>query len=228
FQTYSIFPFGGMNQQDARTAIEDSEAFWLENLVWTGKASLRTLWDHGDAIFTAPGGTTIVYYAFYNIGDTDFAAVFLSDGTAYQVNVDTHHFDLISGVPGTFYNGGQLPVAQQSGNLFLLIANNLTPNSYWIWDGSVLYGAGTLGPFQIGDLTSGGLGYTSAPAVRFFGGAGSGATGVATVIDGAVTSVQVTNPGIGYVPGDNVQLAFSGGGSDSSALLSVTLSSATV
>jgi hypothetical protein len=227
-QFYSAFPFAGMNQQDARTAIEDSESYWCENLIWTGRASLRSLWDRGNTLFSDPGGRQIVYFKWYNIGEDDFCAVFFNDGTALQVAFPSGAQTGISAVLGTFYNGGQLPVAQQSGNLFLLIANNLTPNDYWIWDGQVLYGAGTLGPFQVGDLTSSGLGYTSAPAVRFFGGSGTGATGTATVVNGAVTSVQVTNPGTGYVPGDQVQIAFSGGGSDSSALLQAVLTAGTV
>lgn len=55
-----------------------------------------------------------------------------------------------------------------------------------------------------------GTGYTSAPAVSFTGGGGTGATAVAVVTEGKVTAVQVTNPGSGYTTAPTV--AFTGGG----------------
>lgn len=47
-------------------------------------------------------------------------------------------------------------------------------------------------------LVDGGAGYTNAPAVAFVGGSGHGAAGTATVSNGVVTAIIVTNPGIGY------------------------------
>ena len=49
-------------------------------------------------------------------------------------------------------------------------------------------------------LTFGGAnsGYIDAPVVVITGGAGSGATAVATVSGGQVTGIQITNPGNGY------------------------------
>jgi hypothetical protein len=37
------------------------------------------------------------------------------------------------------------------------------------------------------------------------------------VNNGGIAEINITNPGTGYLPGDVVQLAFSGGGSDTSA-----------
>jgi FtsP/CotA-like multicopper oxidase with cupredoxin domain len=59
-------------------------------------------------------------------------------------------------------------------------------------------------------LTSGGTGYTSAPAVSFVGGGGTGAAATATVSGGAVNYVALTNPGSGYSSAPVV--AFTGGG----------------
>ena len=228
FQTYSANPFGSMNQQDARTAMDDNEFFWLENFILTGKGSLRTLWDIGPALYTRVSTATIVYFQWFNIGKLSYCAVFLSDGTAVQVAYPGGAITTMSSVPGTFYSGTQLPVACQSGEQYLLISNNITANNYWIWDGGVLYAAGTIGPYQIGDITDSGTGYTSAPTVTFYGGAGTGATGTAQVTDGNVVSITVTNPGTGYDPGDQVQVAFSGGGSDSNAILTATLAAGTI
>ena len=221
---WSCFPLnGGMNQQDARTALQDSEFYWLENFISLGRANMRTLWDKGVPLYTAPGSLEIVYFAWFNLGPTDYVAIFLSDGTAVQVQQSNAAVTVISSVPSTFYTGGQLPFAVQSGAQYLLICNNTTPNAYWIWDGTILYQTGSVAPYQIGDITNAGSGYSSAPFVTPFGGSGTGVTVTATVANGSVTSLQVTNPGTGYQPGDVVQLAFQGGGSDGSAILQAVL-----
>lgn len=228
FKLFSPFPFAGMNQQDSRTAMDDTELFLRENFVRVGKANLRTVWDKGDPIYTVPAGSglTIVSHGFYNIGATNYAVVFLSDGTAVQINVLTEEQTVISDQDAMFYAGGQLPAFSQWGSQYLLISNNIDSNSYWIWDGTVLFSAGTLGP-QV-DITSGGAGYNSAPTVTTFGGTGSDATFEASIANGAVVSVVVTDPGSGYSPADTVQLAFSGGGSDTSAQLDAVLTAGSI
>ena len=118
-QFFSPWPFAGMNQQDARTALQDQEFFWIENLFLTGNASLRSLWDIGTALYTAPVGKTIVYFAWYNLGTTYYVSVFLSDGTAVQVQQTNGAVTTISATSGTFYTGGQLPFAVQSGAQYL-------------------------------------------------------------------------------------------------------------
>lgn len=48
------------------------------------------------------------------------------------------------------------------------------------------------------NITDGGAGYVSAPAVTISGGGGSGATATATVSGGAVVSITINNAGTGY------------------------------
>lgn len=222
--------FSGMNQSASRMMMQNEEFFWLENFIKTGDGALRTLWDKGAPIYTAPVGKKIVYFYFFNIASTNYAAVFLNDGTAIQVNTSTLANTTISSVANTFYNTSlspQLPVCGQWGSQYLLIANNITPNSYWVWDGGVLYGSGNLAPSV--EITNGGSNYTSAPNVTAFGGSGTGATFVATVNSGSVVSIKMTNPGTGYEPGDVVQLYFDGaGGSDSSAELTSSITAGIV
>ena len=55
-------------------------------------------------------------------------------------------------------------------------------------------------------LTSGGSGYTSAPAVTITGN-GSGATATATVSGGAVTAITITSAGSGYTTGATITIA---------------------
>jgi hypothetical protein len=226
FKMATSFPFSGMNQEASRIGIEDAEFFYRENFIKIGPGRLRTIWDVGVPIYTAPSGKTIVWFIFFNIAAVNYAAVFLSDGTADQVNVATLAITHISTVAGTFYAGTQLPAACQSGSQYLLIVNNITSNSYWIWDGTVLYTAGSLGPGVT--ITSGGAGYSSAPTVTAYGGTGSGATFSPSIANGSVVSVVLTNPGTGYSPGDVVQLAFTGGGSNTSAKLTAVLQGAVI
>ncbi len=221
YKVFSPFPFGSMDQQSARTALEENEFYNLENYIRVGNGNLRTVWDKGAALYTVPNGKTIVYFYFYNLGATNYVIVFLSDGTAVQVDSVTQAQTVVSANANTFYTGGQLPACCQWGSLYLLISNNITSNSYWVWDGTLLYQAGSLGPGVT--LTSGGAGYSSTPSITAFGGSGHGATAVATISNGSVVNVKITNAGTGYLPGDIVQFAFSGGGSDSSAILTAVL-----
>jgi hypothetical protein len=70
-------------------------------------------------------------------------------------------------------------------------------------------------------LTSGGSGYTSAPAVTFVGGGGSGATANATL---TITDIALTAPGSGYTtaPAVNISDIGTGAGATAKATLTVT------
>ena len=48
-------------------------------------------------------------------------------------------------------------------------------------------------------ITNAGYGYTTTPQVKFIGGGGNGATGIASIGDGIVGIITVTNSGSGYV-----------------------------
>lgn len=223
---FNLNQFKGLNTKSPRMAIDDQEMAWCENFFPIAPGNLRTMWDIGSSIYTAPNGKTVVYFFFYNIASTQYCAVFLSDGTAFQINVATHASTTISSAANTFYTGTTLPVAQQYGNQYILIANTNTTNDYWVWDGVALYGSGGLAPNVT--ITYSGSGYSSAPTIYFYGGSGSGAAGTATVTSGSVTSIQITNAGTGYSPGDIVEVHFTGGGSDISAQLTPVLTATTI
>lgn len=220
YKTYSPFPFGGMNQQASRVAIDDQEFYWLENMMRIGSARLRTTPDKGPARFSS--SKTIIEGFSYNLGGVSYHALFFSDGTAVQLNPVTTVTTPISNIVGTFYQtGAPLPAKTYSGHQYLVIANNFGPNNYWLWDGAILYTAGGVSP--IVTVTDGGSGYTSPPLVSIIGGHGSGATFLATIEGGSVVSIQVLTPGTGYQPGDFVQLIINGGGTDSGAGLNANL-----
>lgn len=66
-------------------------------------------------------------------------------------------------------------------------------------------------------LTSGGTGYTSAPAVALTGGGGTGATATAIVSAGSVTGFTITNAGSGYTSAPSIALTGGGGGTGAAA-----------
>ena len=225
---YTPYPFGGMNRQAAPTSIDDKEFVYLENFVKTGDGQLRTLWDVGLPVYIAPQVTPIVYYSFWTLATKYYCAIFLSDGSA--VNMDMADYSVTQiGPPSTFYQAstGYLPCARQWGSTYLLISNRNSTNDYWVYDGTTLYQAGSAAPNGV-TLTSPGFGYGTAPAVTAYGGSGAGMTFTAEVDNGAVTQVLINNPGTGYLPGDVVQLSFSGGGSDSGAVLQPYLTAGAV
>jgi len=71
-------------------------------------------------------------------------------------------------------------------------------------------------------VSPGGSGYIDAPAVKFSGGGGSGATAVATVSGGVVTAITVTSAGNGYTSAPTVTLN-GGGGTGAAATASVAV-----
>lgn len=231
WKMFSPFPFAGMNQQDSKYAIKDQEFVWLENIMKDGEGLLRSVPGQSTTpIYTATGGRTILSFFFYNIGTTNYCVVFFTDGTAVQINVSSGATTDISTVSGTFYDSTvstTRPACSAWGSKYLLIASNNRFNNYWIWDGSLLFTAGTIAPEPL--ITGSGSGYGStAPTISAFGGHGSGATVTPTIDAGNIVRLTVTNPGSDYQPGDLVQFRFSGGGADDAGQITCELTSTTV
>jgi hypothetical protein len=215
--------WGSLNTKAQRPAIKPNEFSWVENFMPIGPGNLRTLYGEATAKYTAGVGRTIILHFPYNLGSTSYVAVFLDDGSAVQVRKSDGATTTIGGA-GKFYNGGDLPACRQYQSKYLLIGGTVSSNGYWVWDGTSLFGAGTLAP-QI-TLLSSGSGYGSNPTVTLFtNGSGTGTTFSATETGGFVTGVTVTNPGSGFALGDHVQLIFSGGGSDTQARAHATVDS---
>lgn len=148
---FKIENFGSLNTKAKRPAIGDEEFSWLENMMQIGDGNMRSLPTNSTAIYTA-SGKTIVYDFPFNVGTNQYNAMFFSDGTAVQVNVNTLATTTISAVGGTFYNGGDLPCAAQWGNSGILIVSTASTNGYWAWDGVTLYSAGQAAPTWLSGL----------------------------------------------------------------------------
>ena len=214
--------FGGVNTATTRIGVQDEQAYWLDGFMPLAPRNLRTLYGIGNALYAATGALTIVCFYFYNLGANPYVVLFLSDGSAIQVNTST-------GVATTILPSGSiifpsittLGISQWGSQYLIIVAAQ--PNGYWIWDGLVLYSSGTLAPGVT--LTNVGNGYHTPPIVTATGGFGYGATFSASIANGIVTGVTITNPGQGYHAGDVVTLVFTGGtqaGSGASITASLT------
>jgi hypothetical protein len=220
--------FNGIDTKPPRPGVADDKAAWMDNLMPLGENNVRSMYDIGSSIYGPPsGGRTIIHFDFYGlqpmgVNSGPYAAVFLSDGSAVAIQLSTATVTTIAGA-GTFAPPtGTAIVCRQYGTTYLLIATLQGENGYWIWDGSLLYTAGTIGP-EI-DITDDGVRYTSAPTITAIGGSGSGATFTSTVLNGSIATITVTAPGTGWLSTDPTQvvLLFSGGGSGTSAYATAT------
>lgn len=151
---WNIQAFSGINTQASRPAIGDQEFSWLQNYFPIGNGNMRTLYSNGATIYTSPLGKTIIFYFFFNLSTVQQCAVFLSDGTAVQVNPVTMATVTISSTAGDFYAGGYLPACAQWNAAGIIIVTEATnPNGYFAWDGSTLYRPGQNAPNWLTNIT---------------------------------------------------------------------------
>jgi len=207
--------FMGINTSTTRVGVDEKMMWWCSGFFPIGPYQLRTLPGIGPVLWTPPQ-STILFYGFANIGALPVAIVFLADGSVWQIETDNGAVTNIAPT-GTIKNPSVLNVGMsQWGSQYVLIVSKQT-NGYFIWDGTLLYQAGTLTP--IVTVTNNGSNYTSAPAVAASGGSGSGATFAAHINpQGAVISINVSYGGgsTGYTavnaPGQLGTISITGGG----------------
>lgn len=217
--------FDSLNTKPSRPAIEPQEMYICDGFMPLGKNNLRTLYGIGPALYTAAAGLSVVMFSFGNVKTTPYCFVFLSNGSVAAVNTSTSVSTAIAPA-GTIQNPSPTTVGlSQWGSQYVVIVSSQT-NGYFLWDGTLLYQAGTLGPDL--SIQSDGFDYTSQPTITAIGGSGTGATFTATLQNGSLQTITVTNPGSGYTYLDYVYLAFSGGGGKTSAIGQAVISAAGV
>lgn len=214
FQPIIWEKFTSLNTKPLRPAIEDGEAYILDGWMPLGPSNLRTLPGTGPNIYTAPNGMSVIWYQFYNIFDTEYCVVLLNDGSLIQINLATLGTTAIGG-GGTISSPSTVIGFSQWGSQYLILSKD-QPNGYWLWDGTNLFTAGTLGP-QV-NIDNSGQNYTGTPTIfTYTTGSGSGQAFSPVITDGAITQILVTNPGSGYAVDDFIAMNISGGGTDSQA-----------
>jgi hypothetical protein len=144
FQDFS----GGVNTLVSRVAIQDKQLAWCDGFIPLGPDSLRTLPDNDPTpLYTAPSNLLIVWYSFQNIQDAVYCIVLHNDGSVVAVNVASLLVTpLLPSGTVSFANlqFSSFSTSQWEG-MYILMVND-QPNGYWIWDGTNIFTAGTIGP----------------------------------------------------------------------------------
>jgi len=215
FQPLVFEQFNGINTNTTRPGVKDEQMWWCDGFMPLGPMFLRTLPGIGPALFTAPAGTTLVFFDFANISTTPYMIAFISDGSIYAINTVTAVATKIANA-GTITNPTRTSVGiSQYGSQYVIIVSSQA-NGYFLWDGTTLYQAGTLAPGVV--LTNNGSGYGSTPTVTV---GASGATFSVAVVGGIVNSVTLLTPGSGFTAtsgaNQTISLTFTGGSPSVSA-----------
>lgn len=192
-----IKQFKGLNTKANRTAIDETEFSWIENVMPIGYGNIKVTpkWSELGVSFLSP----IVNLSSFNINGRDFLVAFENDGSAEIVDV-TDPGDITIDVmadPGTFSTTGKINVSQWR-DKYLTIIDPV--KGYFIWDGTHIVSVGAVG--RIG-IVNPGSGYKTAPTVTLSapdqtGGTQATATCTITSTAGTVTGILVTNDGSNY------------------------------
>jgi hypothetical protein len=170
-EVFTLEQWKGLNQQSKRGSIDDQEEFWNENWFAVGPGNLRTCWGHGDSIYTAPSGTTIlrIFFGFIGYPTPQFSApglpyggrmgwMFLSDGNVDQVDLDlktvTRIGQIWDPIPPQYWADAVVwrprffgSVAGQNGGVLFG-----SPKGLYAWDGQTLTSPGQPAPDWLTDL----------------------------------------------------------------------------
>jgi hypothetical protein len=211
--------FEGINTSTSRVGVDDKQMAWCSGFFPIGPRFLRTMPGVGASLYTSRG-PSIAFFGFANIGSLPIAVVFLTDGSIFQVATTTGAVTQIA-QPGTIVSPSTSTTGMsQWGSQYVLIVNSARGNGYFVWDGLVLYQAGSLAPGVT--MTNGGSGYTSAPTVTASGGSGTGATFTANLNQsGGIVSVSVGFGGSFFSASAAIQIT-GGGGSGASLVPNFT------
>lgn len=206
--------FETMDTEPARVALSPKRLAWAENVMIIANNDLRAVPGVG-SVLTTLSGKTIVKRFFAYVHGIDYIVCFNSDGSCIATDVATGSQSTIAG-PGTFSTS---PDMTQWEDTRILIGD--TTGGYCTWDGTLFITQGNVSPNIT--ITGGGEDYATAPTVTISGGTGSGATATATITDGHVTEITLTNAGTGYAFDDILLASFSGGTPLAGGVIAVTV-----
>jgi hypothetical protein len=191
--------FEKMNTQSIRQSLSEKELAWLENLQPIAGNNLTVIPAPAAAALATIGEniSTMFYAALLGV---DYFVAFTTAGAGFLINIATGAVGQFA-PDGTFSSQPDVTTWQASR---LLIADSKA--GYTTFDGTLYVSQGGVSPNIT--VTNGGSGYGSAPSVTISGGSGHGATAHAVVTNGAITSVVLDNPGVGYQATDVLTVTF--------------------
>jgi hypothetical protein len=199
--------FKGMNTRPNRTALDDDEFAWLENIQPIGYGNLKVV---GTSTTIQASGSNLAWAntasALYscNIKNIDYIVAFEADGRAEYFKTDTSTKGTLAAA-GTFSASGVR--MRQWKNERAIISD--PKKGYFTWDGVSLVSVGSIGSVGI---TNTGSGYTSPPTVTVSApneANGVQATVVASISNAAstITNVTITSGGTGYTSFPSITIA---------------------
>lgn len=199
--------FKGLNTRPNRTALEDDEFAWLENIQPIGFGNLKVV---SNSSTVQASGSNVAWAntvsALYscNIKNVDYVVAFEADGRAEYVNLSTNTKATLAAA-GTFSASGVR--MRQWKNERAIISD--PSKGYYTWDAINLISVGSIGSVGI---TATGSGYTTPPTVTVS--APNEANGVQATVTasisnaaGTITNIQITAGGTGYTSFPTVTIA---------------------
>ena len=192
-----IKQFKGLNTKANRTAIDENEFSWLENVMPIGASNLKVTPTYSQ-ISSFTFTSTVVGLFGSSINQKDYLIAFESDGSAEYVDLGRNTKDTLAAA-GTFSTGTttQFQVCDWK-NKYLCIVDPV--KGYFTWDGANLVSVGSIG--RIG-ITNPGSGYTVAPIITIGAPSQTGgvqATAICSITQtaGQVTGFTISSGGSGY------------------------------
>jgi hypothetical protein len=206
--------FKGLNTKANRTAIQENEFAWIENVMPIGYSNLKVIPKEKRVTYSSTNfswGGTVHYMAPANINGIAYMFAFFTNGGAQYVSLETPTAPITLASSGTF-SGTRTQISQWKNERVLIID---TTYGYATFDGTNLVRVGSVGTITI---TSGGSGYSAAPTVTISAPNQTGgvqATATATISGGIVTAITITEPGTGYTSAPTI--TFSSGSASATA-----------
>ena len=199
--------FKGLNTRPNRTALEDDEFAWLENIQPIGYGNLKVV---GTSSTVQASGANVAWAntvsALYscNIKNVDYIVAFEADGRAEYLKLDTNTKGTLAAA-GTFSASGVR--MRQWKNERAIISD--PSKGYYTWDAVNLISVGSIGSVGI---TATGSGYTTPPTVTVSApneANGVQATVTASISNAAstITNISITAGGSGYTSFPTVTIA---------------------
>ena len=194
--------FKALNTKANRTAIDENEFSWIENVQPIGFGNLKVIPQSANVGVT--WSNNVVELTNVNISNTDYILAFEANGGAEAYNLTSNTITTIA-TAGTFSSSG-VRAKQWKDERAIIIDPN---NGYYTWDGANLITVGSVAGIGI---TNVGSNYTEAPIVTISApnqANGKQATAIASISNaaGTILSVQIDNIGSGYTTPPTITFA---------------------